>query len=79
MDSNTITIEATCGMCQQTKTLTLPASGWIAYKSGVLIQRALPSVSEGDRELLISQTCGPCFDKLFDEEDSFDEERTNDR
>lgn len=73
MDSSTITIEATCGMCKQTKTLILPASGYAAYKRGMVIQRALPSVSEGDRELLISETCGPCFDKLFDEEVNFDE------
>ena len=70
--STTITIEAACGMCKQSKMLILPASGWAAYQAGMLIQRALPSVPEGDRELLISQTCGPCFDKLFDEEASFD-------
>ena len=70
MENNTITVEATCMMCQQTKTLQLPASGYAAYKAGMLIQRAMPSVPEGDRELLISQTCGPCFDKLFEEIDN---------
>ena len=70
MENNTITIEATCMMCQKTKELKLPASGYAAYKAGMLIQRAMPSVPEGDRELLISQTCGPCFDKLFEEIDN---------
>ncbi len=69
MENNTITVEATCGMCRQTKALQLPASGYAAYKAGMLIQRAMPSVPEGDRELLISQICGPCFDKLFEEDE----------
>ena len=69
MTTETITVEATCMMCRKTKALKLPASGYAAYKSGVLIQRAMPTVPEGDRELLISQTCGPCFDKLFEGSD----------
>lgn len=69
MENNTITIEVTCMMCRQMKALQLPVSGYAAYKAGMLIQRAMPSVPDGDRELLISQTCGPCFDALFEEGD----------
>ena len=71
MSETTVIVDVTCMMCKQTKTLALPAYGYAAYKSGVLIQRAMPTVPACDRELLISQTCGPCFDKLFDEDGGF--------
>jgi hypothetical protein len=38
-----------------------------AYEAGELIQRAMPDVSEDERELLISGVCGQCFDELFKE------------
>jgi len=36
-----------------------------AWKSGMLIQRAMPNLTADQREILISGTCGPCFDKMF--------------
>jgi len=63
------TIEKSCIMCKQLKTVTAPEAEFRAWESGQLIQRAMKSLSEGDRELLISGTCGPCFDKMFEEFD----------
>lgn len=42
-----------------------------AWHDGALIQNAMPDISEDLRELLISGTCGQCFDEMFrdDEED----------
>ena len=34
-------------------------------ENGALIQDAMPYLSADDRELLISGTCGACFDKMF--------------
>jgi hypothetical protein len=38
------------------------------WEGGELIQNAMPYVSAGDRELMISGTCGPCFDEMFGDE-----------
>jgi hypothetical protein len=54
-----------CQMCAEVTELTIPADEWAAYKGGQLIQRAIPSLSDDERELLISGICGKCFDDLF--------------
>lgn len=38
------------------------------WKSGTLIQNAMPHLSPGQRELFISGLCDSCFDALFPEE-----------
>jgi hypothetical protein len=40
-----------------------------AWKNGEYIQNAMPYLNVDERELLISGTCGPCFDNMFPEED----------
>jgi hypothetical protein len=67
MNGPTQCISAKCSECQKTKVLEVPSEGLAAYQNGAFIQRALPMLSAGDRELLISGICGPCFDKLFEE------------
>ena len=34
-------------------------------EGSVFIQDAMPYLSDGERELFISGTCGACFDKMF--------------
>jgi len=41
----------------------------VKYKAGELIQNALPELSEDYRELLITNTCGECFDKMFEDDE----------
>lgn len=36
-----------------------------SWQNGELIQNALPYLTGAEREILISGTCGPCFDKMF--------------
>ena len=62
-------ISAKCSECQTTKVLEVPIEGLDAYRNGALIQRALPMLSPGDRELLISGICGRCFDAMCEELD----------
>jgi hypothetical protein len=38
-------------------------SDWKSEKK--YIQDAMPYLSAGEREILISKTCGECFDKMF--------------
>ena len=54
-----------CWNCEVSHEIVTTAAGWKAWRSGELIQDALPEVSADDRELLLSGTCGPCFDKFF--------------
>lgn len=37
---------------------------YISWKNGELIQKAMPYLSPGERELLISQVCSDCFDSV---------------
>lgn len=54
-----------CVMCQLPYYLNVPTEGLQTWKAGTLIQTALPSLDDGDRELLITGICEPCFDMLF--------------
>lgn len=44
------------------------------WRGGVLIQKAMPSLSPDQRELLISGTCGECWEKMFKEEDDYQQQ-----
>lgn len=43
------------------------------WKTGTLIQRAMPNLSADQRELLISHTCGKCWDRMFKVDDEDEE------
>lgn len=58
-----------CRECKEYKDIPVTRAQLEAWTGGMLIQRAMPNVSPDDRELLISGTCGPCFDKMFDGEE----------
>jgi hypothetical protein len=45
--------------------LTVSLAEYLAWCEGKLIQKAMPELTKDERELLISGTCGPCFDRLF--------------
>lgn len=75
-------IEYECPACGQHKSMRVEVSAsrineW--KNQGVfapLIQHALPELTPGQREVLLSQICEPCFDKAFDKnafaEEAFD-------
>ena len=65
MQSETVTFDKTCVQCHGKTTFKLPADGYLRWKSGELVQNALPKLSADDRELLISGMCGECFDLIF--------------
>lgn len=59
-----------CGLCGTDCELTVPADEWEAYTNGnKLIQDALPSLTRGERELLLSRTCDACWKRVFRDED----------
>ena len=42
---------------------------YTSWENGELIQNAMPYLSADERELLISGTCGTCFDNMFGSEE----------
>jgi hypothetical protein len=65
----TTTLQLKCWKCKRETELKVPTKGfdeW-AMGTGKHIQYALPQLSPGDREFMISGTCEPCFDAMFGE------------
>ena len=56
-----------CWRCKKEYTVLADERDVCDWQDGVLIQEALPYLSAGDRELLISATCDPCFHRMFPE------------
>lgn len=57
-----------CRSCKVLKPVSCTDVQYDNWQNGQLIQKAMPNVPKDERELLISGTCGPCFDKLFKED-----------
>ena len=61
-------LSITCRRCGKVKVIKVQKKGYEAWLSGrVAIQHAMPEVSADDREMLMSQICGECFDEMFAE------------
>lgn len=56
-----------CGSSQSMMVDINDINDWNAR--GVHIQDAMPYLTAGEREFLISETCEPCFDAMFPNED----------
>ena len=54
-----------CCMCHLTSELTLIKTDYLAWQSGMLVQKAFPYLSENEIELLITGIHSKCWDKLF--------------
>jgi len=65
----TAVVAVPCRRCHTVHDLSVNMLGFANWQAGEFIQEALPELSAGERELLISGTCGACFDELFPEED----------
>ena len=62
------TASVRCDHCEKVHTFGYSAQGFALWKNGELIQNALPELSAEERELLISRTCGDCWDEMFPED-----------
>jgi hypothetical protein len=58
-------IDVCCKWCEKSHELEVRKSGLNRWKNGELIQDVLPELSADERELLISGTCGKCWDAMF--------------
>lgn len=57
--------EFECIRCKNVVTIMANPDDMQAWKDGQLIQRAMPYLSDNEREIMVSKICGPCFDKIF--------------
>lgn len=56
-----------CIDCEQVVVIEAPFDGLARLRAGMCIQEALPTLTADEREIMISQICGSCFDKIYDE------------
>lgn len=56
-----------CQLCNQPTIMTVNIAEFNAWRDGMLIQDAFPTMSSENRELLISGTHPECWDKMFSE------------
>lgn len=60
------TVEVRCAMCGTLYAIMYNRQDMMDWLSGQgFIQDIMPYLSDAERELLISRTCGSCFDKMF--------------
>lgn len=67
-------IRVACRICEKLNSIFCNKQDYEKFKNGTgYIQDILHYLSADQRELLISQTCGECFDKMFSSEEENDE------
>jgi hypothetical protein len=65
-DGRTRKLTRRCFVCgQDVSVFVAPQDAEEFLSGGGFAQDIFPYLSAADRELLISGTCGPCFDKIF--------------
>lgn len=73
LDARTLTIRVQCIECKETHHIKMLEGQYLKWREGTVLQKAAPSLTVNERELLISATCEPCFDKLSGGADFEDE------
>jgi len=66
---NQVSIAVTCGSCGiEQEPIRITQWQLLRWRQGEHIQNVMPELNASQRELLISGTCDPCFDRMFGEE-----------
>lgn len=65
LQNEVINVLVHCSVCLKEKEITVTQEEFKNWQEGMLIQNAMPKLTPGDRELLLSGTCDDCFDKMF--------------
>lgn len=60
-----LTIVAVCRRCRQDESIDVGIMDYALWKGGAYIQEAMPYLTADQREILMSGTCGGCFDRMF--------------
>tara|TARA_R110002012_G_scaffold310454_1_gene518719 strand:+ start:894 stop:1115 length:222 start_codon:yes stop_codon:yes gene_type:complete len=67
-DPMDLVLELECKYCDYEEVITVHEADYIAWHNGELIQDVMYYLTDSQRELIISDTCGDCFDKFFPED-----------
>ena len=54
-----------CEECGEVFDIAVDFEDLLNWKAGELVQNAFPYLTPSERELLISQTCGDCWNQLY--------------
>jgi len=54
-----------CKECGEQHRINVEFKDLLAWQQGQKIQIAMPYLDENQRELIMSQTCSKCWDKMF--------------
>jgi hypothetical protein len=57
-----------CFVCGNQSILDVPHEGFDLWDAGAFVQDAFPTLTPGEREMLITGTHPECWDKMFAEE-----------
>lgn len=57
-----------CRECKTVHSIQVDDAAYKKWQYGAFVQDAFPDMPADQREMLISNTCGKCFDKLFSED-----------
>lgn len=70
MADNTMTVRGICPICDKPSSVVVSKDGYNAWLlGGERIQAALPDLTPGEQETLISGCHEECYDKAFPEDD----------
>lgn len=60
------TVVVDCAVCHKQYILPISAAQVTAWRNGnALVQHVFSQLSADERELLMTKTCGTCFDRIF--------------
>lgn len=65
----TLEVEVECVSCKKAITVVVPTAGYRLWLSGELIQKAMPELTDDERELLLSHMCSQCFNSLEEDDE----------
>lgn len=64
----TMQVSTACPECGDIGLTEVPRQGYLDWRNGELIQRAMPELSAERRERLVTGICGACWGAMFAEE-----------
>jgi hypothetical protein len=68
MKMSTETVDLVCGRCQTVVTLSIDLDAYHAWKNGALIQEAFPTFTTDERKMIMTRTCGDCWNDMWNDE-----------
>ena len=77
MSNTTVVKTRTCTVCDQYELWVLDSEAVARWQEGEYVDKAFPSMSAEEREMLITGTHPACWDKLFPKEEESDESQQN--